>query len=86
MIGTQTVSPTELRLKRLYIKPELKGRGIGSKLLAKVEDFAREKGVTTIYTRFAKYYHEAAVFYPSRGFEKTHSEEDYVYCMLKRLI
>ena len=34
MVGTQTVSTTDLWLKRLFIKPELKGTGIGGKLFA----------------------------------------------------
>ena len=68
MIGTQTVSPTELWLKRLFIKPEVKGKGIGSKLLAAVEQYAVGKGITKIHTRFADWYREAAAFYPAKGF------------------
>jgi GNAT superfamily N-acetyltransferase len=68
MIGTYTVSPTDLWLKRLFIKPEQKGKGIGSKLLGVIEKYAREKGITTIHTRFADWYQEAAAFYRAKGF------------------
>ncbi|GHV32858.1 hypothetical protein FACS18949_05180 [Clostridia bacterium] len=74
MIGTETVSPTELWLKRLFVKPEAKGNGIGSKLLAEVEQFAVLKGITAIHTRFADWYTEAARFYPARGFTDADSD------------
>jgi len=85
MIGTQTISQTDLWLKRLYIKPELKGRGIGSKLLAAVEHFALQKGVTLIHTRFANWYREADVFYPAKGFIGAEPVDDYTRHMVKRL-
>jgi GNAT superfamily N-acetyltransferase len=68
MVGTQTVSPTDLWLKRLFIKPEWKGQGVGSKLLASVEAYAAAKGVTTIHTHFVDWYREAAAFYTAKGF------------------
>jgi RimJ/RimL family protein N-acetyltransferase len=84
MIGTETVSPSELWLKRLYIKPELKSRGIGSKLLAAVEQFAADKGVTVIHTRFADWYTEAARFYPAKGFVAVEAR-DWLRHMVKYL-
>ena len=68
MIGTQTVSPADLWLKRLFIKPEFKGKGIGSKLLTTVEQYAAAKDIKIIHTRFANWYCEAANFYPAKGF------------------
>jgi len=84
MIGTQTTSPTELWLKRLFIKPELKGKGIGSKLLSAVEEYATEKGIIKIHTRFAYWYREAAAFYTAKGFAET-ERSDYIIHMVKRL-
>ena len=68
MVGTKTVSPTDMWLKRLYVKPALKKTGIGSALLATAERYAAEKGITTIHTRFSNDYVEAACFYPKKGF------------------
>ena len=84
MIGTQTTSSTELWLKRLFIKPELKSKGIGGKLLSAVEEYAAGKGIIEIYTRFAFWYREAAAFYPAKGFLEV-ERNDHIIHMMKRL-
>ena len=68
MLGTNTVSPSELWLKRLYIMPAYKRKGIAGALLGVVEAFARDKGVSVIHTRFAEDYREAPLFYGAKGF------------------
>lgn len=45
MVGTITESNTDMWLKRLYIKPSLKRKGIGSALFTSVEDFAKSKKI-----------------------------------------
>ena len=84
MVGTQTVSTTELWTKRLFIRPELKGKGIGSKLLKEVENYAVGKGITEIHTHFAYWYREAAAFYPAKGFLEV-ERSDHLIHMVKRL-
>ena len=84
MVGTQTTSLTKLWLKRLFIKPELKGKGIGSKLLSSVEYYATGKGITEIHTRYAYWYREAAVFYPAKGFLEVERSNHLIH-MMKRL-
>lgn len=68
MIGTNTVSQTDLWLKRLFIKPQFKRQGLGSALLAVAEQYAREKELETIHTRFSAENIEAEFFYPAKGF------------------
>ena len=68
MIGTSTVSDSDLWLKRLFIKPAFKRMGLGSALLSIAEEFAKTKGISNIHTRFPEWYKEAAMFYPSKGF------------------
>ena len=85
MLGTHTVSPTDLWLKRLFIKPELKGRGIGGRLLSTVEAYAAGRGITTIHTSFAVWYREAAAFYPAKGFVEAASEDGHSRHMVKAL-
>ena len=67
-IGTKIVSQNEMWLKRLYVKSAMKRQGIGKKLYEKAEEFAIQKGIDIIYTRFSSNYIEAQKFYPSIGF------------------
>ena len=71
MIGTNTISETDMRLKRLFIKPTHKRKGLGSALLAIAEDYAKMKKIENIHTRFAEWYDEDAMFYPSKGYVET---------------
>jgi len=70
-IGTRIISENEMWLKRLYVKSTMKRQGIGKKLYKKSEEFANQKGIVTIYTRFSSDYVEAQRFYPSIGFIET---------------
>jgi GNAT superfamily N-acetyltransferase len=67
-IGTKIISQNEMWLKRLYVKSTMKRRGIGKKLYKKAEEFALQKGIDTIYTKFSSDYVEAKKFYTSIGF------------------
>jgi GNAT superfamily N-acetyltransferase len=68
MLGTNTASPTDMWLKRLYVKPGAKRKGVGSALLSAVEEFAVARGIEVLHTRFSDDYTEAPRFYLSRGF------------------
>lgn len=70
-IGTNIVSTNEMWLKRLYVKSTLKRHGIGKKLYKHAEEFAIQKGINRIYTRFSFDYVEAQEFYSSMGFVQT---------------
>jgi GNAT superfamily N-acetyltransferase len=69
MLGTNSVSLSDMWLKRLYILPSFKRKGIASALLTTAETFARSKKITTIHTRFADDYQEALLFYSAKGFQ-----------------
>ena len=71
MVGTNTVYETDMWLKRLFIKPAMKRKGIGTALLAVAEKYAQTKGITKIHTRFNDNCVEALYFYPSQGFVET---------------
>ena len=75
MIGTDTVSNTDMWLRRMFIKPELKRNGLGSALFSVAEKYAVTKGLSIIHTRFFDYYTEASEFYPSKGFVETERHE-----------
>lgn len=69
MIGTNTISLSDMWLKRLYILPDFKRNGIASALLTTAETFAVSRNITKIHTRFADHYREALLFYPAKGFQ-----------------
>ena len=48
-IGTKIDEENQLFLSRLYVRFDLKRKGIGSKLLKTAEDFARENGYQEIH-------------------------------------
>ena len=75
MLGTNTVSATDMWLKRLYVKPDMKRKGLGSALLTAVEEYAKAKGIVTVHTRFSDDYNEAPYFYLSRGFVEIERNE-----------
>ena len=68
MLGVHVVSQADIWLKRLYVKPSQKRKGIGSMLLAEAEKFAASRGMQKIHTRFSGDYEEAAMFYSAKGF------------------
>ena len=68
MMGTATVSNTDLWLKRLFIKPEMKRKGIACALLNVAINYAKSKRLVWIHTRFNDDYVEASHFYLSQGF------------------
>jgi len=68
MVGTKTESNTDMWLKRLFIEPSLKSKGIGSALLTTAESYAKSKGILRLHTQFSYDFIEAALFYPSKGF------------------
>ena len=75
MLGTDTVSDTEMWLRRLFIKPALKRNGLGSALLSFAENYAVSKNISIIHTRFFDSYTEAQKFYPAKGFFYTERHE-----------
>ncbi|MDP4089120.1 MAG: GNAT family N-acetyltransferase [Bacillota bacterium] len=74
-VGTKIISENEMWLKRLYVKCSMKRQGIGKRLYEKAEEFAVQKGMNTIYTRFSPEYVEAPKFYTAEGFVETKSCE-----------
>ena len=75
MLGVHVASPADIWLKRLYVTPSQKRKGIGSMLLAQAEAFAASKEILIIHTSFADEYKEAAEFYPAKGFAAFENRE-----------
>ncbi len=61
---------TEVKLQRLYIKPNLKRQGIGTWLLHTVEMHLIQQGKTAVWVHLGgKEYFESRSFYPKHGYE-----------------
>lgn len=74
-IGTK-VKEGKIFLSRLYIKPDYKRHGIGSKLLSLAETSAKERGYKEIHVHLGKDYLESHIFYPKHGYVEY--EESYM--------
>lgn len=70
-IGYHSIAETsEVKLQRLYVKPDRKRQGIGSLLLAEAEAHAVARGKTAAWVHLGgSAYFESRLFYPARGYE-----------------
>ena len=66
-IGTK-MKDNKLFLSHLFVKPELKRHGIGSKLLEVAESKAKERGYKEVHVHLGKDYLESHIFYPKKGY------------------
>ena len=66
-IGTKE-KDSKIFLSHLFVKPELKRQGIGSKLLETAETSAKERGYQEIHIHLGKDYLESHIFYPKKGY------------------
>ena len=66
-IGTK-IKDSKIFLSRLYIKPDYKRHGIGSKLLHLAETEVKTMGYKEIHVHLGKDYLESHVFYPKYGY------------------
>ncbi|RIA55274.1 GNAT family N-acetyltransferase [Dichotomicrobium thermohalophilum] len=57
-----------LHIENLAIHPAFQGQGLGTRLLRRAEDTARELGLTTLELYTNAKMSEALAFYPARGF------------------
>ena len=56
-------------IKRMYVRPTFRGRGIADLLIRELEDYARQCGYRWLYLDTAKEMAAAAKFYKRHGFE-----------------
>ena len=82
--------PEVAELKRMFVPPELRGRGIAGVLVAALEAWARELGFATMILETGHLQHEAIALYHRLGFTDTPKYPPYVdlpasICMRKSL-
>ncbi len=71
-VGYNSIPDTsEIQLHRLFVKANLKHQGIGTKLLATAEAYAKEHGKTAVYVHLGtpkEHWKESYGFYPKNGY------------------
>ena len=67
--GVTRFDETRAELKRMYVVPEARGRGLGRLLLESLEDEARQLGYTGIVLETGKDQQESLGLYTSAGYE-----------------
>jgi GNAT superfamily N-acetyltransferase len=66
--GLRPLSADEAEIKRMYVRPSARGRGVGRAILQRLIDDARALGYRTIRLDSARFMHEAHSLYRSFGF------------------
>ena len=64
----------EAQLRWLLLMPELRGRGIGKRLVQEAIDFSREKKYSSIFLWTVDGLPESAALYRAAGFQLTREE------------
>jgi ribosomal protein S18 acetylase RimI-like enzyme len=62
-------------IKRMRVHPDFQGHGIGSMLLARLEERARELGYTLLRLDTSTRQHAAYHLYQKHGYQETHREK-----------
>jgi putative acetyltransferase len=57
-------------LKRMYVRPQSRGRGLGKMVLNRLTDYARERGVGVLRLETGIYQQEAIGLYEQSGFQR----------------
>ncbi|SBT49721.1 GNAT family N-acetyltransferase [Micromonospora narathiwatensis] len=89
--GLQALDADTGELKRMYVRPAYRGRGIARQLLAALEELAYRQGHTTVCLETATYLPAAIGLYRSCGYEPIPVYGEYVnnphsLCFGKRLL
>ncbi len=66
-------------IKRLWIAPEARGLGLGRRILQKLEDIARDNGMTRVRLDTNRALHEAQGLYLAAGYQEVERFNDDPY-------
>ncbi|GAA4580934.1 GNAT family N-acetyltransferase [Micromonospora coerulea] len=88
--GVQALAADTGELKRMYVRPAYRGRGIARQLLAALEELAFQRGHTVVCLETGTYLPAAIALYTSCGYEPIPVYGEYVrnpysVCFAKRL-
>lgn len=77
--AVKLIEPGVGEVKRMWIHPELRGRGVGRRLLAALEDEARALFVHTVRLDTSSHLEEALALYRSSGYQEIERYNDNPY-------
>ncbi|SCL41948.1 Acetyltransferase (GNAT) family protein [Micromonospora pallida] len=88
--GIQALDSGTGEIKRMYVRPAFRGRGIGRQLLVALEEVAFQQGLHTLCLETATYLPAAIALYTSGGYASVPLFGEYVgkaysVCFAKRL-
>lgn len=64
-------------VKRMFVKPEARGLGVGGAILARIEDLARQEGVSRVVLETGSNFDAAKRVYERGGFQTCKAVLDY---------
>ncbi|WP_346538656.1 GNAT family N-acetyltransferase [Micromonospora sp. DPT] len=88
--GIQSLDATTGELKRMYVRPAYRGRGIARQLLTALEELAFQRGHSVVCLETGVYLPAAIGLYTSSGYEPIpvygeYVDNPYSVCFAKRL-
>ncbi|MEV0726625.1 GNAT family N-acetyltransferase [Micromonospora purpureochromogenes] len=88
--GIQSLDATTGELKRMYVRPAYRGRGIARQLLTALEELAFQRGHSVVCLETGVYLPAAIRLYTSSGYEPIpvygeYVDNPYSVCFAKRL-
>lgn len=88
--GVQLFSDEYAELKRMYVRPQFRGRGVGKQLLTHLQAYVYERGLRVLRLETGVFQTEAIGLYQSFGFRRIppfgpYFEDPVSLCMEKRL-
>jgi ribosomal protein S18 acetylase RimI-like enzyme len=73
-IGLEAYSEqNKLKIHKIYVLPDIQGKGVGKKLLLKAIEIVKEKGISNVFLNVNRY-NNAVGFYKKFGFEILYEE------------
>ena len=75
-VGVRSVGPALGEVKRLWVDPDLRGHGLGRRLMGALEDAARTLGLTALQLGTGDRQPEAVRLYESAGWVRLHVDAD----------
>lgn len=75
--GIQLQAPGYAEIKRMYVRPAMRGKGIGKQLVLKIEAFAKQSDVCTLRLETGVHQLEAIYLYQKLGYYPIPPFDDY---------